>query len=121
MKFIASPENRADLNEITNCQHFTVYMFTASGPAMERAGIFNGDLLVVDRALEPQNNDVVVAAVDGEFVVRRLQLNPDLLLPDCDNNHYPPIVPETTQYGHDVTYLGIFGVVTNSVHRFRND
>ena len=42
---------------------------------MEGAGIFNGDLLVVDRSLSIQNNAIVIACIDGEMLVKRLVIN----------------------------------------------
>ena len=40
---------------------------------MQNAGIFSGDVMVVDRALEPKNNTIVLAVLDGEFTVKRIQ------------------------------------------------
>lgn len=47
------------------------FFFRAAGAAMEESGIFDGDLLVVDRSVTPGSGHVVVAVVDGEFVIRR--------------------------------------------------
>ena len=44
-----------------------------TGDSMENAGIYSGDVMVVDRALEPQNNTIVLAVLDGEFTVKRIQ------------------------------------------------
>jgi DNA polymerase V len=44
---------------------------------MKEAGILHGDLLVVDRAAHPQNGCVVVAAVNGEYTMKRLRRGPD--------------------------------------------
>ena len=57
-----------------------------TGDSMQNAGIYSGDVMVVDRALEPQNNTIVLAILDGEFTVKRIQkkaksciLNPKIL------------------------------------------
>lgn len=69
------------------------------------AGISSGDLLIVDSARKATHGDIVIAAVDGEFTVKRLQLHPTvMLLPE--NSVYPPIT-----IGSEDT-LDIFGVVT---------
>ena len=47
------------------------FFFRAAGGALEEAGIFDGDLLVVDRSITPGPGHVVVAVADGEFVIRR--------------------------------------------------
>ena len=47
------------------------FFFRAAGSAMEEAGIFDGDLLVVDRSITPAPGHLVVAVADGEFVIRR--------------------------------------------------
>ncbi|KDF19272.1 protein umuD [Citrobacter freundii MGH 56] len=72
---------------------------------MTGAGIGNGDLLVVDRSRKPSHGDIVIAAIDGEFTVKRLQLHPILMLVP-ENNAYAPI----TINSEDT--LDIFGVVT---------
>ena len=47
------------------------FFIIAKGHSMEKAGISDNDLLVIDKSLEPKNNDIVVAAVNGEFTVKR--------------------------------------------------
>jgi len=49
------------------------FFFRASGQALEECGVHDGDLLVVDRSVTPGRGHVVVAVVDGEFVVRAFQ------------------------------------------------
>ena len=44
-----------------------------TGDSMQNAGIFSGDVMVVDRVLEPKNNTIVLAVLDGEFTVKRIQ------------------------------------------------
>ncbi len=47
------------------------FFFRASGAALEESGVFDGDLLVVDRSVTPGPRHMVVAVADGEFVIRR--------------------------------------------------
>ncbi len=72
---------------------------------MTGAGIGNGDLLVVDRSRKPAHGDIVIAAIDGEFTVKRLQLHPIFMLVP-ENSSYAPIMINSEDM------LDIFGVVT---------
>ncbi len=74
------------------------------------AGIDEGDLLVVDSARKAEHGDIVIAAVGGEFTVKKLQLLPRVQL-NLMNPAYSPIV-----VGREET-LDIFGVVTTSSRR----
>ena len=49
------------------------FFFWAAGPALAGAGIFDGDLLVVDRSVTPRSGHIVVAVADGEFVLREMR------------------------------------------------
>lgn len=63
---------------------------------MNRAGMEDGDLLVVDRSLQPKNEDIVIMSIDDEFTVKRY-LNDEnglRLLPDSFNPIYKPIRPK---------------------------
>ena len=62
---------RLDLNDLITHPAAT-FMWRASGFSMIEAGIDDGDLLVVDRALTPLHMNIVVAQVDGEFTVKYL-------------------------------------------------
>ncbi|GAA0433358.1 MULTISPECIES: translesion error-prone DNA polymerase V autoproteolytic subunit [Aeromonas] len=99
-----------DLNQLCIAHPAATYFVRAAGDSMIDHGIHDGDLLVVDRSLKPLHGGVVVAAVDGEFTVKQLQLAPAIaLLPG--NNAYPPIQFSAGQQ------LEIFGVVVYVVHK----
>ncbi|MCP5984572.1 DNA polymerase V subunit UmuD, partial [Klebsiella pneumoniae] len=83
----------------------STYFVKAAGDSMIEGGINNGDLLVVDSSRKPEHGDIVIAAVEGEFTVKRLQLRPNIQLNPM-NSAYSPII-----VGSDDT-LDIFGVVT---------
>ncbi|WP_370682287.1 LexA family protein [Comamonas sp. GB3 AK4-5] len=85
----------------------------ATGDSMEDAGIFDGDLLVVDRYLAPLHGDIVIARVDGEFTCKRYSCSDGLFALQAENPAYPSI---HLGAGQDIE---IWGVVTNSVRRFR--
>lgn len=67
-------EDRIDLNRHLIPDITSTYIVRVSGHAMEGAGISDGDELIVDRALQPRDRSVVIAVLDGEFVIRRLRV-----------------------------------------------
>ncbi|MGR2663422.1 LexA family protein [Chromobacterium haemolyticum] len=69
-------ERSLNLNDFLIQHPDTSFFVRVSGDAMAGAGIFDGDLLIVDRLPPPRHNDVVVAVVGDEFLVRRLHLSP---------------------------------------------
>lgn len=97
-----------DLNEYCIRAKTATYFIRCSGESMTNAGIFDGDLLVVDKSVTAQDGQIVIATIDGEFTVKKLQLRPvPMLLPM--NPKYKPIVVEPDM-------LEIWGVVTFVIH-----
>ena len=89
----------------------TFYIYV-KGDSMVGSGIYDGDLMVIDRSLEPRSNGVVVAVIDGEFTVKKIykKNNQIYLLPN--NKNYKPIhIKEHMDFQ-------IWGVVTHSIHHF---
>lgn len=106
-------ERPLDLNELLVARPAATYFVRAAGDSMEGAGIRSGDLLVVDRSLEPEDGSVVIACVDGEFTVktfRRGRRGGGVRL-EAANPAYPPI-----RFSGEME-LRVFGVVTAVVHR----
>jgi DNA polymerase V len=68
-------ERGIDLNEQLILNKPATFFFRMNGDAMIDDGIFSGDVLIVDRSLKPANGKVIVAILDGELLVRRLQKN----------------------------------------------
>ncbi|MBU2805644.1 translesion error-prone DNA polymerase V autoproteolytic subunit [Acidithiobacillus ferridurans] len=88
------------------------FVLRVSGHSMQGAGIFDGDEILVDRALTPSDGRIVVACVNGEMTVKRLRLppgQPPLLVPE--NPEFPTI---SFQEGEECQ---IWGVVTRVLHR----
>lgn len=98
-------EQRIDLNELLVAHPSSTYFVKAAGDSMIEAGISDGDLLVVDSSRTAEHGDIVIAAVEGEFTVKRLQLRPTVQLIPM-NSAYSPII-----VGSEDT-LDVFGVVT---------
>ncbi|PPC94836.1 MAG: peptidase S24 [Methylotenera sp.] len=94
-----------DLNELCIKNPAATFFFTASGKSMEGARIFDGDLLLVDRSLPHKYGAIVVAAVDGEWVVKRLYKRGGVVKLLSEHPDFPPI---TFSEGQE---LVIFGVV----------
>lgn len=98
-------EQRIDLNKLLVQHPSATYFVKAAGDSMIEGGINDGDLLVVDSSRTAAHGDIVIAAVDGEFTVKRLQLRPVVQLNPM-NSAYVPIIL------NDEDSLNIFGVVT---------
>lgn len=109
-------ERVLDINDLVVKHPASTFFVRVEGDSMVGAGIFSGDVLVVDRAVEAGDGHIVVAAVNGELVVKRLSieskgLNPLLRLVS-ENETYAPIV-----VGEDETCY-VWGVVVGSVRQF---
>lgn len=98
-------ERRIDLNELMIQHPSATYFVKSSGDSMIDAGIGEGDLLVVDSSRKAEHGSIVIAAVDGEFTVKRLHLHPFVMLKP-ENSAYKPIM-----IGSEGS-LEVFGVVT---------
>jgi DNA polymerase V len=81
------------------------------GNSMEDAGILSGDLLVVDRALKPSSGKIVVAAIDGELVVKRFIRRRGKIILEAASRDYGPL-----EIGDGQT-LDVWGVVAGVVRR----
>jgi DNA polymerase V len=104
-------EQALDLNELIIQHPAATYFARAQGDSMTSEGIHNGDLLVVDRALEAGQGDIVIAALNGELTCKILDYKGRRLL--SGNNLFPPI-----EVGKDVELI-IEGVVTYSIRRHK--
>lgn len=98
-------EQRIDLHELLIAHPSSTYCVKVSGDSMIDGGIGDGNLLVVDSSRTAGHVDIVIAAVDGEFTVKQLQLRPVVHLKPL-NCAYQPIFLGSEDA------LEIFGVVT---------
>lgn len=99
-----------DLNAFLVKRPAATYFVRVEGDSMNGAGIYDGDILVVDRSLAPADGDVAVAALDGDFTVKTLRRRGGALWLEPANPDYPPIKVDE---GHE---LKIFGRVTAAIH-----
>ena len=112
-------EPALDLNELLVKCPAATYFVRVQGDSMIGRGIHDGDLLVVDRSLDPRDGDVVIAAVDGDFTVKTFRkgvkeiggtMKRTVSL-EAANTAYPTIVLK------GASELQLFGKVTAVIHR----
>ena len=102
-------EGELDLRDLLGAGSPSVFFCRAEGWSMRDEGIRDGDVLVVDRAVEPQSGMIVVAAVDGELTVKRYVRRGGRVVLLAANPEHDPI---ELQEGQD---LVVWGVVTSHV------
>jgi DNA polymerase V len=108
-------DKRLDLNEHLILHPAATFFVRAVGESMLGAGIHDGDLLIVDRAVEPKDGKIVIASVNGELTVKRLKRKGQRLLLAPDNPDYPSIdVTEAQDSGEG---FEVWGVVTCVIHK----
>lgn len=104
-------EMHLDLNQHLIKHPSATFFVTASGDSMTEAGIVSGDMLVVDRSLEPTHGKIVIAAINGELTVKRLSRSAGRV----------QLLPENPRYNAlEITEdeeLVIWGVVTHVIHK----
>jgi DNA polymerase V len=103
-------ERGIDLNEQLVTNKPATYFFRMKGDAMRESGIFDGDVLVVDRSLKLVNGKVIVAILNGELLVRRFHKNFSSAFLIPENNRYKTI--NLSEFS-DFT---VWGVVTYVIH-----
>jgi DNA polymerase V len=103
-------EGKLDLNQYLVKHPAATFFVRVTGDSMIGAGIHSGDLLIVDRSLEPKDGNVVIAVLDGELTVKRLSMREGkpVLLPE--NDQYPPV-----EVGEHAAFE-VWGVVTHVIH-----
>ena len=103
---------RIDLTTLLVTHTQATYFLKASGHSMVEAGIFDGDIMIVDRAIKPRHGHIVVAVVDGDFTVKRLYQRAGRVKLRAANVTFPEIVPKEGQT------IEVWGVVTATIKRF---
>ncbi len=103
-------EKTLDLNELLVKKPAATFFARAQGESMLGAGIHPNDILVVDRSIEPVPGKIVVCALNGELVVKRLKRGADQWILASENPFYPDI-----RLNEDLDMV-VWGVVTNVIH-----
>ena len=104
-------EEKLDLNTHLVKHPTATFFVKASGDSMVGAGIHDGDILVVDRSLEPRQGRVVIAAIDGQLTVKRLKIKGPKTFLVPENKKFRSI---ELNENNDVK---IWGVVTSVIHK----
>lgn len=99
-----------DLNEYLIKHPASTFLVKAIGNSMINAGIYENDILIVDRSLPPAHGKIVIAAVDGQLTVKRLHKKNNKCMLLAENPDYPPIEFSDEQHLH------IWGVVIHVLH-----
>ena len=81
------------------------------GDSMEGAGIQSGDVILIDRSLTPDRGNVVLAVIDGEFTVKRVDVINDKLFLIPENSRLKPMEVE------EGSNFQVWGVVTFAIHK----
>lgn len=104
-------EQYLDLNEFLIRSKSSTFFIRVSGDSMINAGIHEDDILIIDKSLNPKNNDVILAILNGEFTVKRYvkKNNQVVLMPE--NKRYAP------KFINSYDEFEVWGVVTNVIHK----
>ena len=93
----------------------TTFYAHVEGDSMRDAGILDGDVVVVDRSLEPKNGDFIIAYIDGEYTLKEFKMDPTgdcaWLIP-----HNPDFQPIRVDKDSN---FSVWGVVTYAIHKTR--
>jgi DNA polymerase V len=104
-------ERGIDLNEQLVRNKPATFFMRVNGNAMVGAGIYNGDVVIVDKSLNARNGNVVIAVLNGEMQIRRLQVL---------ENGKKLLVPETKKLSvieiNGESSFDVWGVVTYVIH-----
>ncbi len=100
-------EVRISLDKAVVKNEAATFYARVAGQSMVGAGLDDGDLLVIDRSLEPADGKIAVCFVDGEFTVKRLKVDKDCVWLMPENAQYKPL--QVTEENE----LIIWGIVTH--------
>jgi len=98
-----------DLNKHLIKHPASTFYGRVKGVSMKDAGIYDGDLLIIDKSLSPKNNQIAVCYVDGDFTIKRISVNDGHCWLIPENKDYKPIkITEDNDFQ-------IWGVVTHVI------
>ncbi|MCH9634552.1 MAG: Protein UmuD [Chlamydiae bacterium] len=103
-------ERKLDLNKSLIKHPAATFFVRVEGESMKDAGIYNQDLLIVDRSITPKENHVVLAVINGEFTVKKIKKSKSKLFLLPENEKFKPIeITEEMDFS-------IWGIVTYAIH-----
>ncbi|TJY35888.1 LexA family protein [Pontimicrobium aquaticum] len=98
-----------DLNKHLIKNPSTTFYGRVRGDSMINAGLSDGDLLIIDKSLEPRDGKIAVCFIDGEYTVKRISIEKDCVWLIAENQNYKPI-----KVTKDNDFI-IWGIVTNVI------
>mgnify|MGYP001220867323 CR=1 FL=1 len=102
-----------DLNKYLIKNPKSTFFLRVNGHSMNNAGIYNNDLLIIDRSINPNPGHIVVALLDGEFTLKRLVKKENSYYLKADKENYPAINL------YEYINVEIWGVATYSIHELQ--
>lgn len=103
-------ENKLDLNEYLIKNPSSTFFVRVTGDSMINAGVFSGDILIVDRSLIPKSGNIIIAILDGELTVKRLIIKGKQVILAPENTNYKEIIISGN------TQFNVWGVVRSVIH-----
>ena len=103
-------EGKLDLNKYLIKHPAATFFVRVTGDSMLAAGIHPGDILIVDRSIEPADKKVVIAVIEGELTVKRIRKLKGKVVLMPENENYKPLSID------DGMNFEIWGVVTSVIH-----
>jgi DNA polymerase V len=105
-------EHPLDLNNYLIKNPLSTYFLMVNGDSLNHIGIFNNDILIVDKSLSPRDNNIVIAELENELVIRKLKIkNNDKFLISNNKKDTPQKITNNDEFT-------IWGVVISTIHRF---
>jgi DNA polymerase V len=105
-------EKTLDLHSYLVRRPAATFFVRVKGNSMEGVGIFENDLLIVDKSLEPRHNHIVIAVIEGELTVKRLSIVGKKVFLKAENPEYPLIEVQPEREN------SVWGVVIHAIHSF---
>ena len=102
-----------DLNQYLIKNPISTFFLRVSGNSMNKSGIYNNDLLIIDRSINPNPGHIVVALLDGEFTLKRLIKEKNNYYLKADKENYPAINL------YEYLDIEIWGVAIYSIHELK--
>lgn len=106
-------EGKLDLNDYLIRNPSSTFYVRVTGDSMIHAGIHSGDLLIVDRSITPKNNNIVIAVINGELLVKRIRIEKNKIQLVAENPKFKSI-----NINKEMNFE-VWGVVTNVIHSLR--
>jgi DNA polymerase V len=102
-------ENKIDLNRYLIKRPSSTFFGRVSGNSMEGAGIYDGNLLIIDKSIKPRSEHIAVCFIDGEFTVKRIRIEKDCVWLLPANPSYEPVRAD------EANDFQVWGIVTHVI------